>query len=233
VTPPALEIEGVTKDYRGLRPLRIQQLTVAAGEPVAILGFDAPSAETFVNLVTGATLPDAGSIRVFGRSTSSIADGDDWLTSLDTFGIVTARAVLLEELTPVQNLAMPITLDVEPPAPDVREQAEALAREVGLPGDMWTGAVANLNGAARARVRLGRALAMNPALLLLEHASAGMAPGEAASFGRDVRAIAGRRAIAVVAATADDGFARAVAARVLALEAASGRLAEPRRGWFR
>jgi len=233
VTPPALEIEGVTKDYRGLRPLRIQQLTVAAGEPVAILGFDAPSAETFVNLVTGATLPDAGSIRVFGRSTSSIADGDDWLTSLDTFGIVTARAVLLEELTPVQNLAMPITLDVEPPAPDVREQAEALAREVGLPGDMWTGAVANLNGAARARVRLGRALAMNPALLLLEHASAGMAPGEAASFGRDVRAIAGRRAIAVVAATADDGFARAVAVRVLALEAASGRLAEPRRGWFR
>ena len=233
MTPPALEIEGVTKDYRGLRPLRIQQLTVAAGEPVAILGFDAPSAETFVNLVTGATLPDAGSIRVFGRSTSSIADGDDWLTSLDTFGIVTARAVLLEELTPVQNLAMPITLDVEPPAPDVREQAEALAREVGLPGDMWTGAVANLNGAARARVRLGRALAMNPALLLLEHASAGMAPGEAASFGRDVRAIAGRRAIAVVAATADDGFARAVAARVLALEAASGRLAEPRRGWFR
>lgn len=233
MTPPALEIEGVTKDYRGLRPLRIQQLTVAAGEPVAILGFDAPSAETFVNLVTGATLPDAGSIRVFGRSTSSIADGDDWLTSLDTFGIVTARAVLLEELTPVQNLAMPITLDVEPPAPDVREQAEALAREVGLPGDMWTGAVANLNGAARARVRLGRALAMNPALLLLEHASAGMAPGEAASFGRDVRAIAGRRAIAVVAATADDGFARAVAVRVLALEAASGRLAEPRRGWFR
>jgi ABC-type transporter Mla maintaining outer membrane lipid asymmetry ATPase subunit MlaF len=233
VTPPALEIEGVTKDYRGLRPLRIQQLTVAAGEPVAILGFDAASAETFVNLLTGATLPDAGSIRVFGRSTSSIADGDDWLASLDTFGIVTPRAVLLEELTPIQNLAMPITLDVEPPAPDVREQAEALAREVGLPGDMWTGAVANLNGAARARVRLGRALAMNPALLLLEHASAGMAPGEAAAFGRDVRALAARRAIAVVAATADDGFARAVAVRVLALEAASGRLAEPRRGWFR
>jgi ABC-type lipoprotein export system ATPase subunit len=232
VNPAALEIEGVTKPYGGLRPLRIQHLTVEAGECVAILGFDQPSAETFVNLVTGATLPEAGTVRALGRSTSSIVDGDEWLTSLDRFGIVTPRAVLLEELTPIQNLAMPITLDVEPPSDEVRRAAEELAMEVGLPAAFWTQAVVKLNGAGRQRLRLGRALAMNPALLVAEHASAGLTRDEAAALGRDIAAIAGRRRMAVVAATADEAFARAVATRLLTLDAATGRLAERRRSWF-
>jgi putative ABC transport system ATP-binding protein len=232
VIPAALEIEGVTKPYGGLRPLRIQHLTVEAGERVAILGFDQPSAETFVNLVTGATLPEVGTVRALGRSTSSIVDGDEWLTSLDRFGIVTPRAVLLEELTLIQNLAMPITLDVEPPSDEVRRAAEELAMEVGLPAAFWTQAVVKLNGAGRQRLRLGRALAMNPALLVAEHASAGLTRDEAAALGRDIAAIAGRRRMAVVAATADEAFAHAVATRLLTLDAATGRLAERRRRWF-
>ena len=64
---PALEITGVTKSYQALRPLRLQSLTVAPGECVAISGVDAGAAEILVNLITGATLPDEGQIRVFGR----------------------------------------------------------------------------------------------------------------------------------------------------------------------
>ena len=60
----------MSKDYRGLRPLRIQELRVAAAEHVALVGLDQPMAEVFVNLVTGASLPDHGDVRVFGRSTS-------------------------------------------------------------------------------------------------------------------------------------------------------------------
>jgi len=229
---PALELEGVSKNYQGLRPLRILRLSVAAAESVAILGLDRASAEVFVNLVTGATLPDTGTVRTFGLETSSIVDGDAWLASLDRIGMVTERAVLLEQLTAIQNLAIPMTLDVEPPSEPVRRRAEALASEVGLPTAVWTHAVANLNGAARGRVRLGRALATDPALLLVEHVSAALPAGEAAALGRDIRAIAATRRIAIVAATADQAFARAVAARVLTHEPASGRLLE-RRGWLR
>ena len=66
VTPAVLELNGISKDYRGLRPLRIAELRVAAGEHVAILGLDRAAAEVFVNLATGATLPDAGQVRVLG-----------------------------------------------------------------------------------------------------------------------------------------------------------------------
>jgi ABC-type transporter Mla maintaining outer membrane lipid asymmetry ATPase subunit MlaF len=232
VTPPALAIAGLSKDYRGLRPLRIQQLTVGHDDTVAILGFDQASAEVFVNLVTGATLPDAGTVHAFGHATSAIADGDEWLQTLDRFGIVTERAVLLDQLTVVQNLAMPFTLDIEPPPDDVRARAEAIAEEVGLPAASWPARVADLDAPGRARVRLGRALAAGPALLILEHASAGLARAAAVSLGTDVRRIAATRRLALVAATADEPFAHAVAGRVFRLEPASGRLTERRRGWF-
>lgn len=228
-----LEISGVSKDYRGLRPLRLHQLTVGVGEQVAILGFDRSSAEVFINLVTGASLPDTGDIRIFGRATSAIADSTDWLATIDRFGIVSERAVLLDQLTVVQNLAMPFTLEIEPPPDETRQHAERLAGEVGLAEAAWRQPVSELGAPARMRVRLGRALALNPDVLLLEHASAGFDPADVAAIGGDVRTIAARRGAAVVAATADAAFARAVAARILTLEPATGRLKEQSaRRWF-
>jgi ABC-type polar amino acid transport system ATPase subunit len=83
------------------------------------------------------------------------------------------------------------------------------------------------------RVRLGRAIALDPAILLLEHVSARLAREDVAALGAGMRAVAGGRGIALVAATADDTFARAVAGRVLTLEPATGRLKElRRRRWF-
>ena len=233
MTPIVLELVGVSKDYRGLRPLRIQLLRVAAGEAVAILGFDQPAAEVFINLLTGTTLPDAGAVHLFGRATSAIADSDDWLSTVDRFGIVSERAVLLDRLTVIQNLAVPFTLEIEPPPDEIRSRAEQLAREVRLPESTWTRPVADLDPASRGRVRLGRALALDPAVLLLEHVSAGLARADVEAYGADLRALAATRGAAVVAATADEVFARAVAARVLTLDPATGRLQDYRRiGWF-
>jgi ABC-type transporter Mla maintaining outer membrane lipid asymmetry ATPase subunit MlaF len=233
VTRPVLEFAGISKDYHGLRPLRIERLVVGAGERIALLGFDQVSAEVFVNLATGAILPDAGEVLVFGRPTVAIADSAEWLATVDRFGIVSERAVLLDQLTPVQNLAMPFTLAVEPPSEEVRVQAEALATEVGLGADSWTRAVADLGPGGRMRVRLGRALALDPAVLLLEHASAGLERAEAAGFAADVHAIAGRRGLAMVVVSADQTFGLAAAGQALTLEPATGRL---RRGrglrWF-
>jgi ABC-type polar amino acid transport system ATPase subunit len=233
VTAAVLEIGGISKDYHALRPLRLQQLTVAPGEHVAILGFDRLSAEVFVNLVTGVTLPDAGTINLFGRATTSISDSAEWLALVDRFGIVSERAVLLEQLSVLQNLAMPFTLEIEPPSDEVRQRAEALAGEVGLDRSTWNAAVATVDAAAKTRIRVARALALEPAMLLLEHPSADLDPDSAHALGADVRAIAARRRTAIVALTADETFARAVASRVLTLQPATGRLVESGAGWFR
>jgi ABC-type polar amino acid transport system ATPase subunit len=226
-----LELTAISKDYRGLRPLRIADLRIAAGEHVAILGFDQAAAEVFVNLATGATLPDAGQVVVLGRATSAIGDSADWLATVDRFGILSDRAVLLDQLTVIQNLAMPFTLAIEPPSSEVRDRAAALAREVGLPETSWDAPVSQLDPVGRVRVRFGRAIALDPAVLLLEHISASVGREVVPKLGAEIRSVAGGRGAALVAATADEAFARAVAGRVLTLEPSTGRLKERRR-WF-
>jgi ABC-type transporter Mla maintaining outer membrane lipid asymmetry ATPase subunit MlaF len=225
-----LEMTDVSKDYHGLRPLRIARLSVAPGEQVSLVGFDQSTAEIFVNLVTGASLPDRGSIRLFGRHTSDIKDSDDWLTVVDRFGIVSRRSVLLDAMTVVQNLAMPFTLDIEPPAPDVRDRAEALAREVGIAGDAINRPIVELDPLTVFAVRLGRALALNPSVLLFEHPTAEVAPADIGVLAARCRTVAARRNIAAVVLTADREFAAAAASRVLTLDPASGRLSGE--GWF-
>lgn len=231
MTPPIIELTAVSKDYHGLRPLRIEKLALAEGELAAILGLDQPMAETFINLVTGAMLPDRGEVKIFGRPTASIDDSADWLSVVDRFGIVSERAVLLNALSVIQNLSIPFTLDIDPPPDDVRERAILLAEEVGLRQADWLRPVSELDAEGRVRIRAARALALDPKVLLIEHASAGLTPDAATALGADVRQIALRRGCALLAVTADPRFASAAAPRVLTLDPASGRLSEPHGRW--
>ncbi len=226
MTTLVVELSGVSRSYGALRPLRIEHLAVGEGERVALVGLDQPAAETFISLVTGASLPDLGDVRVFGRSTKDIADSSDWLSTLDRFGIVSDRAALLDALSVVQNLALPFSLELEPPPDDIRQRALELARDVGIAEALWESRVANLGGEDRFRVRLGRALAFSPSLLLLEHPTAAVTPGETTRLARTVRAVADRRRMAVIALTAQREFGAAVAPRVLTLQPATGRLAK-------
>lgn len=233
MTAALLDVSHLVKDYRGLRPLRIERLSIAAGEQVAVIGIDQAGAEAFVNVITGAALPDQGEIVAFGESTAAIEGSAAWLALVDRFGLVTDRAVLLDPLTVAQNLALPLSLDIEPLSSDLRARAVALAREAGIPERQWDQKVAELDGASRARLRLGRALALDPAVLLLEHPNAAIEAESRSAFGRDVRALAERRGAATLTLTADPGFAALIAARVLTLDPSTGHLTERRRRWFR
>ncbi len=224
MSPPVLDLTAVLKDYRGLRPLRIRELTLRAGEQTALMGLDQVAAEVLVNLITGATLPDQGQVRVFGRPTSDIADSDAWLAAADRFGIVSDRIVLLDALSAIQNLAMPFSLEIEPPSAVVEAQAVGLADEVGLAPTIRIQHVGRLGPLDRTKVRLGRALAFNPEVLLVEHPTAGLPRGDVAALAHQVRRVAEARAIAALIVTADREFADAAATRVLSLEPATGRI---------
>ena len=74
-----VRISDVVKNYQGLRPLRVRNLRVARGQSVSLFGFDKTASEVLVNLITGSSLPDSGTVHVFGRATTEIADSTDWL----------------------------------------------------------------------------------------------------------------------------------------------------------
>lgn len=223
------------KNYGALRPLRILDLTIEAGERVALGGLDGPAAEILVNLVTGATLPDQGTVHAFGASTADITNGDAWLASLDRFGIVSPRAVMLDGSTLQQNLALPFTLELDPVPPAVATQVAALAAECGIAGELLTRVSGELPAHVRARTHLARALALNPQLLVIEHPTADVDEAERPALARDFAAAIQGRSAAALVMTLDVNFAEGVAHRSLLLQPATGALVtwKAKRGWFR
>lgn len=230
--PAAVELRAVEKDYRALRPLRVRALDVHEGESIALLGFDRAAAEVFVNLITAASVPDAGDIRVFGRSTASIQDAESWLTSLDVFGIVSERAVVLDNMSVAENLTMPLTMAVHDVDTGTRAKVEAIAEEVGLARTDLTRPVGALTSSGRLRLRLGRAIGPDPRILLAEHPNAMLDTADIAAFANDYARIVTNRRIASIVLTADSTFAAAVTPRILTLQPATGEL-KPLAAWRR
>jgi ABC-type lipoprotein export system ATPase subunit len=231
-TGPVLRFENVSKGYQGLRPLRIASLHVSIGERVALAGVDAPGAEVLVNLVTGAVLPEQGTIWTFGRRTADIADADEWFTWLDSFGIVSERGVLLEGASLRQNLALPFTLEIDPVPDDVADRVVALARECGLSDQLLPKPAGELPPEARLRAHLARAVALSPRLLLIEHPTGRVAADSRAPLASDVARVCDGRRLTALILTNDDAFARAVATRHLTLDGATGELRPLKKRWF-
>lgn len=230
---PLIDIEGVIKQYGGLRPLRIRRLIVGARDRVALAGLDGPGAEVLMHLITGASVPDEGVVRIDGRDTREIATDTEWLASLDRFGMVTARAVLMGPLPIEQNLVLPLTLSIDPMAPDIRATMERLADEVGLPRGRLTAAASTLSAEELVRVHLARALATRPALLLLEHPTAAVEDAsEREALGRTLRGAAEGFGIGWLAVTSDPDFVRGSAATQLTLKPATGEVTGDG-GWWR
>jgi putative ABC transport system ATP-binding protein len=220
----ALEIRDLSKDYRTLRPLRIRDLAVRAGDVMSISGIDVLGAETFVHLVTGATLPDSGDVWLFGRNTREITDGDAWLKSLDGVGMITARGILVAGFSVLQNIALSLTLDVDPISADVVPHAQALARDVGIDAGNFDVAAGRVAPDMQMRVHLARGLALGPRLLIAEHPSASLPRDTVSGFGADLGRAARSRGLALVAITADDSLAKAIGGARLELVPASGEL---------
>lgn len=226
-----IEVSGIRKQYGALRPLRVNAWQLPPGGRVTLRGFDAQAAEMFSLLLTGAALPDEGIVTVAGRDTRDIATDTEWLESLDLFGMVTGRAVLLDTMTIEANLALPFTLSIDPVPEEIRRAVADLADETGLGRERLSASVQSLSPADRVRLHLARALAVSPQLLVLEHVTAPLAPPDAAQLGRSLVTIADDRKLAWIAISEDEAFVEALGGTVLRLDAGTGDLKPARSGW--
>ena len=221
-----LVLQNVEKQYGGLRPLRVRELRVPGGRVTMVLGIDRPAAEAFVNLITGASLPEQGDVISLGRPTRDIADSNEWLAFVERFGIVSDRIVLLEAMSVAQNLALSFDLALDPVPPDVRKKVAGLATETGIDASQLDTPVVEAPPLLRARIYLARALALDPAVLVLEHPTASLSPGDAKQYAATVAQIAQQRRLTMLGLLMDEEFAKATGGRLLYWRPATGEIRE-------
>ena len=187
-----------------------------------LIGFDRPAAEVFVNLITGASLPDKGQVVSLGRSTAEIANSDEWLGFVERFGIVSDRIVLLEAMTIAQNLAISFDLDLEPVPAPIMARVSALAAEVGIEDARLETPIKDAAPLVRSQIYLARALAFSPDVLVLEHPTAHLDPDDANRFAEIIKAITEKRGVTTSGLLMDERFAKATGGRLLIWQPATG-----------
>jgi ABC-type branched-subunit amino acid transport system ATPase component len=105
---------------------------------------------------------------------------------------------------------------------DLRDRVRVLAEEVGLSLAELGAPVGSLEPLGRQRLRLGRALALGPRVLLAEHPNAPLSGPDTLAFATVFRAVVARRGLAALVLTANPEFATAISPQVLVLQPATG-----------
>jgi putative ABC transport system ATP-binding protein len=191
-------------------------LTVAAGEFVAIMGESGVGKSTLLNLLAGLDASDTGTIEIAGQPLAGLSDDARSVLRRDRVGFVFQAFHILPHLTLGQNVALPLVLAGAAPA-EALARAEALIADVGLTG-RGKDYPAALSGGELQRIAIARALVHRPALLLADEPTGNLDPETAALILDLLVREARQRGAALVMVTHSDRAA-AAADRVLRLSA--------------
>jgi branched-chain amino acid transport system ATP-binding protein len=173
--PPidALEVDGVTKDFAGLRALDAVSLKLGRGEILGLIGPNGSGKTTLVNVITGFLKPTAGRVRL--GETDLTARPPHHIARLGlarTFQTIR----LFQQLTVIENVEV-AAVSRGLSRRQARQQAYTLLEALGVAvvGDQLAGTLAY--GQER-RVEIARALATSPAFLFLDEPAAGLTESE-------------------------------------------------------
>ncbi|WP_372695722.1 ABC transporter ATP-binding protein [Immundisolibacter sp.] len=223
-TVPVLQARGLGKTYAdagsALTVLHDVDLTVRAGESVAITGASGAGKSTLLHLLGGLDAASRGEVQVQGESLTGLDERARSRLRNRTLGFVYQFHHLLAEFTALENVAMPLLVGGARPAVARRAAADMLGR-LGLaarhhhkPGQ--------LSGGERQRVAIGRALVTEPRCILADEPTGNLDPHTAQQVFGQLVDVCRERSGGLVVVTHNPELAAALDRRLVL---ADGRLA--------
>jgi NitT/TauT family transport system ATP-binding protein len=191
-------------------------LTIAAGERVAVLGASGAGKSTLLQIVAGLLKPTAGAVSVGGRVVDRPLPG---------VTLMLQRPALLPWASVRENIELGLRFSglAKREPEKARARATTLLEQIGL-SDRADALPAQLSGGQQQRVALARALAPEPGVLLLDEPFSALDIGTRAALRADVLRLVQSLGATLLLVSHDFGDAEALCTRVVHLGGRPGRI---------
>lgn len=215
-----IEFQGFNKYFGDQQVLKGIDLSVQSGEVVVILGPSGCGKSTLLRCLNGLEVAHSGSLRFAGKELLDKAT--DWRQVRQDVGMVFQSYHLFPHMSVLDNILLgPLKVQKREPR-EARAQAEKLLERVGL-SDKRDAYPRQLSGGQQQRIAIVRSLCMNPQVMLFDEVTAALDPEMVKEVLEVIQGLA-RDGMTLLIVTHEMAFARAVADRVVFMEA--GRILE-------
>ncbi|WP_207460359.1 ABC transporter ATP-binding protein [Azospirillum sp. SYSU D00513] len=202
----AVELDSVTMRFGPVTAVRDVSLTIGAGEFFSFLGPSGCGKTTILRMVSGFMEPTSGAVRIGGRDMRGIGPNKR------PTALIFQNLALFPLMTVADNIAFGLEVRGVPAA-DRRRRVEQLLELVALP-DAGPKKVTELSGGQRQRIAIARALAVEPAVLLLDEPLSALDLKLRQHMRAELRELQKRTGVTFIYITHDQGEALTMSDRI-------------------
>ncbi|CAM3304044.1 urea ABC transporter ATP-binding protein UrtD [Halomonas lysinitropha] len=222
---PILYLEDVSVSFDGFKAIDDLNLTIDDGELRCIIGPNGAGKTTMMDIITGKTRPDSGSVW-FGSRHNLLTMNEPEIASLG-IGRKFQKPTVFEALSVFENLELAMAADkrILPTLTarmtgEVRDRIEEVLETIGLEA-LRNGPAGILSHGQKQWLEIGMLLMQRPRLLLIDEPVAGMTEQEMERTAELLTGLAGKGKQSVVVVEHDMGFVRSIAGTVTVLHQGS------------